>query len=174
MDKKVSRLRDLPILRKFSRQQYEGESVVEGTVVSLYLLGTTEEAVVPVDELYLLPSGRSNHLGHPSGIVHTPAHHHPTMLEIEVVEALESLYDIGLRPEDARRNIITRGVSLNKLVGQRFRIGEVAMRGVGLCEPFTDLAQLIKTRPYSELGNLVDGGGWESRFLTEALYVQET
>ncbi|MEE9275992.1 MAG: MOSC domain-containing protein [bacterium] len=59
-----------------------------------------------------------------------------TLIEIEAVEALER--DLGLRlsPGDSRRNIVTRGVPLNHLVGVEFRVGgEVLLRGVRLNAP---------------------------------------
>ena len=41
----------------------------------------------------------------------------------------------GSAPEDARRNVVTRGIDLNALVGRRFRIGEVECVGRRFCEP---------------------------------------
>ena len=35
----------------------------------------------------------------------------------------------------SRRNVLTRGVRLNDLVGERFRVGELECRGIELCEP---------------------------------------
>ena len=36
---------------------------------------------------------------------------------------------------DSRRNIVTRGISLNDLVGQRFRVGEVEARASAFVTP---------------------------------------
>jgi MOSC domain-containing protein YiiM len=58
-----------------------------------------------------------------------------TLVEIEVIEALKREAEIGLAPEAARRNLVTRGVPLNHLVGRKFRVGEVVLQGVRLCEP---------------------------------------
>src|SRR5207302_2193000 len=54
-----------------------------------------------------------------------------TLIEAEVLESL----GIALQPGEARRNLTTRGVALNALVGRRFRIGSVLCEGTRLCEP---------------------------------------
>ena len=62
-----------------------------------------------------------------------------TLVEAEVVE------DVGLAPGDTRRQLTVRGVSLNGLVGKRFRVGDVECVGVELCEPCSHLEKM--TRP---------------------------
>lgn len=65
-----------------------------------------------------------------------------TLVEIEAVEAANRDYDIGLTPEDTRRQIVTRGVALNHLVGQEFSIGDVRCLGIKLNEPCNHLRKL--------------------------------
>jgi MOSC domain-containing protein YiiM len=52
---------------------------------------------------------------------------------------------VGLAPGATRRQVTTRGVRLNDLVGKRFRVGEVECYGVELCEPCSHLERM--TRP---------------------------
>jgi MOSC domain-containing protein YiiM len=58
-----------------------------------------------------------------------------TLIESEAIEALHREYDVVLDPAHARRNLLTRGVALNHLVGATFFIDDVQVRGVKLCEP---------------------------------------
>jgi hypothetical protein len=67
--------------------------------------------------------------------------HDLTLIEAEVLDEL-SLPGGSLGPGEARRNIVTRGVDLNALVGKRFRIGEVECFGERLCEPCAHLERL--------------------------------
>ena len=64
-----------------------------------------------------------------------------TLIEAEAVESLLAL-GIELAPGESRRNVTTRGVRLNELVGREFWIGEVLARGTELCEPCTHLVAL--------------------------------
>ena len=48
-----------------------------------------------------------------------------------------------LAPEEARRNVFTRGIDLNALVGKPFTIGDVQCLGQRLCEPCAHLERLI-------------------------------
>jgi MOSC domain-containing protein YiiM len=57
-----------------------------------------------------------------------------TLIEIESIEALHEK-NIAIAPAAARRNLVTRGVPLNHLVGREFQVGEVRLRGTRLCEP---------------------------------------
>jgi hypothetical protein len=76
--------------------------------------------------------------------------------ELTLVEA-EHLDDLGLLAyPDARRNVVTRGIDLNALVGKRFAIGEVECVGRRLCEPCAHLQGL--TAP-GVLRGLVHRGG---------------
>jgi MOSC domain-containing protein YiiM len=65
-----------------------------------------------------------------------------TLIEIEAIEALKGESELMLEPGQARRNLVTRGVPLNHLVGKEFKIGEVVLRGIRLCEPCGHLESL--------------------------------
>jgi MOSC domain-containing protein YiiM len=65
-----------------------------------------------------------------------------TLIEAEAIEALRRDYSVELTPGEARRNVVTRGVALNHLVGCDFQIGEVKIRGIRLCEPCDHLQQV--------------------------------
>ena len=56
-----------------------------------------------------------------------------TLIEAEVLDELTLPDGQRLGYEEARRNIVTRGIDLNTLVGQRFRIGDVECVGRRLC-----------------------------------------
>lgn len=69
------------------------------------------------------------------------SHWRGTGRALTLVEA-EALEDVGLGFAESRRNVVTRGVDLNALVGVRFRVGEVECRGRRLCEPCRHLERL--------------------------------
>lgn len=79
-----------------------------------------------------------------------------SLIEIEALEALQRDYNVTIAPGDARREVVTRGIALNHLVGKEFRIGEVRLLGTGLCEPCTHLAEL--TSETVRLGLIHRGG----------------
>jgi hypothetical protein len=83
-----------------------------------------------------------------------------TLIEAEVCES----FDPPLEPSEHRRNVITRGIDLNALVGHEFTIGEVRCRGMRLCEPCT-VAQRYAGRPV--LRALVHRGGLRADILRD-------
>ncbi|MCG6204714.1 MOSC domain-containing protein [Rhodopseudomonas sp. HC1] len=82
-----------------------------------------------------------------------------TLIEIEAIEALASndpplqSGPIKLDPIDHRRNLTTRGVPLNHLVGKRFRVGETVLRGGRLNFPCKYLEELLGEPVYLPLYN---------------------
>jgi len=64
-----------------------------------------------------------------------------TLIEAEAVEAVRGA-GVPFTAADARRNLVTRGVRLNELVGRTFRVGGAVLRGVELCHPCGHLAKL--------------------------------
>ena len=65
-----------------------------------------------------------------------------TLIEIEAIEGLKRDYEVQLDAGQSRRNIVTRGIALNHLVEQEFRIGDVVLRGTRLCEPCAHMEKL--------------------------------
>src|SRR5262245_57036884 len=65
-----------------------------------------------------------------------------TLIESEALEGLAREYQIELQPHQTRRNLLTRGVPLNHLVGKTFKVGNVVLRGIRLCEPCGHLEKL--------------------------------
>jgi MOSC domain-containing protein YiiM len=63
-----------------------------------------------------------------------------TLIEAEEIEAFNVRTGLALALTDPRRNIVTRGVRLNDLVGVEFSVGAVRLKGVELCEPCGTLA----------------------------------
>jgi hypothetical protein len=76
--------------------------------------------------------------------------------QLTLVEA-EVLDEIDLPWGEARRNVVTRGVALNALVGRRFRVGPVECVGRRLAEPCAHLERLARPgllRPLVHRGGL--------------------
>ena len=73
-----------------------------------------------------------------------PAGQALTLIAAEAVEAMEQEHGISLEPRETRRNVVTRGIDVNELVGKRFRVGDVECLGVELCEPCTTLQSMTK------------------------------
>lgn len=65
-----------------------------------------------------------------------------TLIEAEALEGLAREHEITLQPYQSRRNLLTRGVPLNHLVGKTFSVGPVVLRGIRLCEPCGHLEKL--------------------------------
>jgi hypothetical protein len=83
-----------------------------------------------------------------------------TLIEAEVCES----FDPPLQPDEHRRNLVTRGLELNGLVGREFRLGEVLCRGMRLCEPCR-VVQSYAGRPV--LRALVHRGGLRADVLED-------
>lgn len=83
-----------------------------------------------------------------------------TLVEVEVCEAFEP----PLEPDEHRRNVLTRGIALNQLVGHEFTIGGVPCRGMRLCEPCT-VIERYASRPI--LRELVHRGGLRADILED-------
>ncbi len=66
-----------------------------------------------------------------------------TLVESEMVEAFNERAEVALGPGAFRRNLLTQGVSLNALVGETFKVGEVTLKGTRLCEPCNHLATIV-------------------------------
>jgi MOSC domain-containing protein YiiM len=93
-----------------------------------------------------------------------PAGNALTLIEAEAVEAFTSETGIQLSAQESRRNIETRGIDLNGLVGKRFRVGAVECLGVELCEPCSHLAAMT----YREvLRGMVHRAGLNADILTD-------
>jgi MOSC domain-containing protein YiiM len=67
-----------------------------------------------------------------------------TMIEAEAFEHLAANASIEIEQCEGRRNLVTRGIALNDLVGHEFQVGEVRLRGVRLCHPCGHLEKLTK------------------------------
>ena len=79
-----------------------------------------------------------------------------TLFEAEAIETLKADTGIELAPSEIRRNVMTRGVALNDLLGHRIRVGEVEAVVTELCHPCSHLQKL--TQP-GVLRGLVNKGG---------------
>lgn len=89
-----------------------------------------------------------------------------TLISAEAIAALRAEHGIDLAPGESRRNIVTRGVALNDLVGREFSLGAVRVRGIRLCAPCSHLERL--TRPGVKHG-LAGRGGLRVQILTEGM-----
>ena len=117
----------------------------QGEVVSIHIapeagaeLGHVDEARVTgtgiEGDRYANGGGKFSKNGGPGRAV--------TLVEAEALEALAREEGIELDPGSLRRNVVTRDVPLNHLVGREFTIGDVVLRGVRLAEPCAYLAKL--------------------------------
>jgi MOSC domain-containing protein YiiM len=140
--------------------------VFKGTVVAIHIAPDATAKMVPVKEARAVPGKglEGDRYFLQRGTFSKPApDREVTLIEIEAIEALNRDYRVALDAGDSRRNIATRGVPLNQLVGREFTVGSVGLKGIRLCEPCGHLEGL--TREGVRAG-LVHRGGLRAQILT--------
>ncbi len=87
-----------------------------------------------------------------------------TLIAAEAIEAMAAETGVEITAAESRRNVLTRGIDLNALVGVRFRVGPVECVGVELCEPCRTLESLTKP---GVIKGLVHRGGLNADIVTD-------
>ncbi|HZA87940.1 MAG TPA: MOSC domain-containing protein [Acidimicrobiales bacterium] len=87
-----------------------------------------------------------------------------TLIQAEVLDDLTLPDGRKLGYAEARRNVVTRGIDLNALVGRRFRVGNVECLGQRLCEPCSHLERLTTK---GTLRGLIHRGGLRADVLSD-------
>ncbi|MGA7161732.1 MAG: MOSC domain-containing protein [Bacteroidota bacterium] len=85
-----------------------------------------------------------------------------TLIEEENVDFLAKQLRCEVDAAKLRRNVVTRGVRLNNLVGRQFTIGDVRLIGVRLCHPCSHLERLSG---WNVMTHLKDRGGLRADIL---------
>ena len=142
----------------------------KGNVVSIHIAPSNEKSMRPVAEVRAVP-GRGlegDRYFSKSGTFWTDEpDREVTLIESESFEGMKRESGLDLHPSEARRNIITRGVALNHLVGKEFNVGNVKLRGLRLCEPCAHL-QKVSGQP-AILGGLIHRGGLRAQILSDGI-----
>lgn len=141
----------------------------QGKLISIHLTPAAGQPMLSIDKAHIVPGqgmegdryfSRTGTYSDKSG-----PDRELTLIEIEAIEALTQEEGIELIVGETRRNLITRGVPLNHLVGQEFMVGEVRLKGIRLCEPCNHLAKL--TQKPGLLPGLIHRGGLRAQVLSE-------
>ena len=138
-----------------------GRGSTSGSVVGLLVAPEAEKPLVHVDSARAVAGrglegdryfdGRGTFSGTGRG-------YHLTLVEEQ------ALRDVDLSWEEARRNVVTRGIALNSLVGRRFTVGTAECVGRRLAEPCAHLEKLTRS---GILGPLVHRAGLRADILRD-------
>ena len=137
----------------------------EGTVISINITPVAEAPMHSVDEVRAIPGRGLEGDRYFDNKGRAPeVKRELTLIEAEAIEAFKNELNVDYGLGDSRRNVVTRGVPLNHLVGKEFWVGDVKARGIMLCEP---CAHLQKLTVKQVLPGLVHRAGLRAQILTE-------
>ena len=69
-----------------------------------------------------------------------------SLIESENIYYYNVKYGLNIRYVDFRRNIVTKGINLNDLIGKKILIGTAEVEGIDLCRPCKHLTEILKQK----------------------------
>ena len=93
--------------------------------------------------------------------------HQLTLIESENIDFYNKNSDQEISYIDFRRNIITKGIELNALIGKELQIGSTNIKVHKLCEPCLELQNKLQQTNFVK--NLTHRGGLRCEILTSGL-----
>ena len=66
-----------------------------------------------------------------------------SLIESENIDYYNIKYGLNIPYIDFRRNVVTRGIELNSLIGKKIIIGDVELEGIDLCRPCRHLTEVL-------------------------------
>jgi MOSC domain-containing protein YiiM len=67
-----------------------------------------------------------------------------SLIESENIDDYNIKYGLNIPYLDFRRNIVTKGIQLNNLVGKKILVGNVEVVGIDLCRPCRHLTEVLE------------------------------
>ena len=89
-----------------------------------------------------------------------------SLIESEGIDNYNIKFGLNISYIDFRRNIITKGIQLNDLVGKNFKIGSVEVEGMDLCRPCKHLNETLNQD--NVLKEFLRKGGLRCQILTSS------
>ena len=71
-----------------------------------------------------------------------------TLIESENIDYYNEKYNFNFSYVDFRRNLITKNIKLNELVGKNFVIGKIKVKGIDFCRPCKELEKKLGAKNY--------------------------
>jgi MOSC domain-containing protein YiiM len=140
-----------------------------GTVDSIHIAAAAQAQMQAIDQVTAIPGVglEGDRYALKLGTFYKPQPDFElTLIEAEAIEAVLREYKLAIAAGEARRNVVTRGVPLNHLIGREFTIGPVRIRGLRLCEPCSHL-EAITGLPV--IKGLRHRGGLRAQILTRGV-----
>ena len=69
-----------------------------------------------------------------------------SLIESENIDEYNIKFGLDIPYINFRRNIITKGIQLNDLIGKKLQIGNVELEGVELCRPCRHLTEMLNQK----------------------------
>ena len=66
-----------------------------------------------------------------------------SLIESENIDYYNNKYSLNIPYIDFRRNVVTKGIQLNDLVGKKILVGNVELEGIDLCRPCRHLSEVL-------------------------------
>ena len=66
-----------------------------------------------------------------------------TLIESENIDFYNIKFGLNIPYVDFRRNIVTKGIQLNYLIGKKIKVGNVELEGIDLCRPCRHLNEIL-------------------------------
>ena len=89
-----------------------------------------------------------------------------SLIEAENIDYYNNKYKLKIPYIDFRRNIVTKGIELNDLIGKKIQIGDVLIEGIDLCRPCRHLSE--KLNQDNIIKEFLRRGGLRCRILSSS------
>ena len=89
-----------------------------------------------------------------------------SLIESENTDYYNNKYGLNIPYLDFRRNIVTKGIKLNNLVGKKLQIGKVKLEGIDLCRPCKHLSEDLNQD--NIIKEFLRGGGLRCQILSSS------
>ena len=66
-----------------------------------------------------------------------------SLIESENIDEYNVRFGLDIPYIDFRRNVVTKGIRLNDLIGKKLKVGNVELEGIELCRPCRHLTEML-------------------------------
>jgi len=89
-----------------------------------------------------------------------------SLIESENIDEYNIKFGLDIPYIDFRRNVVTKGIKLNDLIGKKLRVGNVELEGIELCRPCRHLTEMLDQK--NILKEFIRKGGLRCQILSSS------